>query len=387
MTHVVGLSNLAAAVTHQSPKDSIALCRRALNIVTAEHLHPGIEGVVRNVLGYALIPIGDLTGARHELEAAATSARAHQRRQVELFARFNQAILQELDGDLFGALRLLTTVASDATEFAYQDIARWAQIRSLWISHLLGQIVANRFPKIDGLSAPQLRALEIVKALSGDSDLEIGWKDLARYATEAVDAEDRVEGLALSLQVVAREHGASRWRSSRRWVRTATRLALEAGLRCGTNWWGPELVDAVEEMGEHEFARSLIRPSSSARLPQVQITVDGEIEVDGHMLAEVWREGRTGSRVLKRLFGVLLTAYPGAIARDTLCDLLWPESEGDRAVRNLYGATDDLRKALRAAPGIRLIVDSGSYRLDLDSQVRTLRGTQTPDGRAVKRSA
>jgi DNA-binding SARP family transcriptional activator len=66
-------------------------------------------------------------------------------------------------------------------------------------------------------------------------------------------------------------------------------------------------------------------------------------------------------------------AHPRGISRDELADRLWPESEGDKAVRNLYAATKDLRRALAPAPGVRLVARGGDYALETDENVVVLR--------------
>ena len=102
----------------------------------------------------------------------------------------------------------------------------------------------------------------------------------------------------------------------------------------------------------------------------VVVSRDGSITIDGRRLDESsWRSGRTGSGVLRRYFRALLSAYPAALGRDELADLLWPESEGDKAVRNLYGATKDLRRVLAAVPGMRLQVSEGTYSLIFASEI------------------
>jgi len=49
---------------------------------------------------------------------------------------------------------------------------------------------------------------------------------------------------------------------------------------------------------------------------------------------------------------------------------IWPESEGDKAVRNLYDATKDLRRVLVAMPGVQLRVTEQTYGLVLASSAR-----------------
>lgn len=95
--------------------------------------------------------------------------------------------------------------------------------------------------------------------------------------------------------------------------------------------------------------------------PEPTITVDGE-ELGG------WSYGRTGRRVLRRLFGIIVNSRAG-LRRDELVDRLWPDSDGDRAVRNLYSATNDLRHVLSAVPGIELVVHDGCYSLRWDANV------------------
>jgi pimeloyl-ACP methyl ester carboxylesterase len=117
--------------------------------------------------------------------------------------------------------------------------------------------------------------------------------------------------------------------------------------------------------------------SRGAERPSVLITRDGVVIIAGREFAESdWREGKSGSGVLRRFFRVLLSAYPARLGRDELADLLWPESEGDKAIRNLYDATKDLRRVIARIPGARLEVISGTGHLffleRLDETVRLL---------------
>jgi DNA-binding SARP family transcriptional activator len=94
-----------------------------------------------------------------------------------------------------------------------------------------------------------------------------------------------------------------------------------------------------------------------------------EIRVDGVPLpAEVWQR-RSGARVLRRLLALLVAAHPRGASRDQLTDELWPDSEGDKAVRNLYAATKDLRRVLAAAPGLRVVARAGGYALQAEPNV------------------
>jgi DNA-binding SARP family transcriptional activator len=62
------------------------------------------------------------------------------------------------------------------------------------------------------------------------------------------------------------------------------------------------------------------------------------------------------------------------VARDDLADQLWPDSEGDKAVRNLYATMKDLRRVLTAAPGLRAVARGGDYALEMDDNVVMRRG-------------
>lgn len=76
------------------------------------------------------------------------------------------------------------------------------------------------------------------------------------------------------------------------------------------------------------------------------------------------------SRLLRRYLAALISASGHGSTRDELCDLLWPESDGDRATRTFYAATNDIRRLLAAVPGIRLSLRDRRYRLVLDDAIR-----------------
>jgi DNA-binding SARP family transcriptional activator len=105
----------------------------------------------------------------------------------------------------------------------------------------------------------------------------------------------------------------------------------------------------------------------------VTITSDGVIAIDGTPLSDdSWRQGRTGRRQLRRLFDTLRAAYPSTIERSQLADLLWPDSDGDRSIANLYAAMNDLRHVLSAVPGVTLLLREGAYALELSDTARLL---------------
>ncbi|MEK6225579.1 MAG: hypothetical protein AABM40_04705 [Chloroflexota bacterium] len=102
----------------------------------------------------------------------------------------------------------------------------------------------------------------------------------------------------------------------------------------------------------------------------VAITTEGDVLIEGQPLAsDRWRRGGTGSHVMRRYLGLLAAVYPRALARDHLTDMLWPQSDGDRAINNLYAATSDLRCILRGVAGVRLMCSEGAYGLSLQGNV------------------
>jgi len=159
-------------------------------------------------------------------------------------------------------------------------------------------------------------------------------------------------------------------------VSAACAIGLRRGYVLSPNWWAPETVAAASRLAarEHlEYAAGLHRPPDAparASDTRVRIDRDATVTIGTEVLApERWRVGRSGSGVLRRLFGALMAAHPAGLHRDELADLLWPESEGDKAVRNLYAATDDLRRLLAEVPGVRLMSNEQRYVLVLSENV------------------
>src|SRR5207248_2284366 len=173
---------------------------------------------------------------------------------------------------------------------------------------------------------------------------------LASLATTYRERGDELIAFTLSLWVAHADAASGRAAAARRGVAAACAVGAERQFRVGTSWWAPELAAVAREYAPpelSEYAESLVMigaAATSAARPTVVLARDGDVTIAGAAFdAGGWREGRSGSGVLRRYFRVVLSAYPAALARDELADLLWPESEGDRAIRNLYDATKDLR--------------------------------------------
>ena len=149
-------------------------------------------------------------------------------------------------------------------------------------------------------------------------------------------------------------------------------MRLRGPVQVSPSWWSRELLEAARLDGDGRCASDLLDTTVGILdVPRQGVEVIGdEIRVNGSALpSDAWQR-RSGARVLRRLFALLAEAHPQLISRDELTDALWPESEGDKAVRNLYAATKDLRRVLALAPGLRVVARSGGYALEIDANVR-----------------
>lgn len=381
ISRVLAMRNLAEALAHSEPHESSALYGLALAVLDADELDAAMRCTIDNGMGYALLCGGDIEGARLKLRQALMEARRVASERVELYARFNLSIVDELSGDLAQADAGLRSVEADAERYAVEGLASWARIRLAWLQLRSGARAAARtaldhtFP-----SPPGIGYRDAVAALSAIVDLHER-RSASRTKLSALAAAYRARGDALTdftltLWVAYADASGGRVAAARRNVSRSCALGSERGFRVSANWWASELVTVAREHAPEEFAafvdRLIAPPStpSSSQGHEVVVSREGSITIDGRTLDESsWRSGRSGSGVLRRYFRALLSAYPAALSRDELADLLWPESEGDKAVRNLYGATNDLRSVLAAVPGMRLQVADAKYSLVFASEV------------------
>ena len=219
-----------------------------------------------------------------------------------------------------------------------------------------------------------MQALRAILALRRSRDAEAR-RLFADAAARFRARGDHLGEFAMLLWQALAEERAGRAAAARRLAAAACALGSERGYVLSPNWWAPEIVAAATRLAagaELEYAARLHRPpdrTARVRAARVSLSADA-IRVDGAALPpERWRVGRSGSGVLRRLFAALVAAHPAGVQRDQLADLLWPESEGDKAVRNLYAATDDLRRLLAELPGVRLTSEEGRYSLTLADNV------------------
>ena len=381
ISRVIAMRNLAEALAHSEPHESSALYGLALAVLDADELDTAMRCTIDNGMGYALLCGGDIDGARLKLEQALTEALRVGSARVQLYAKFNLSIVDEVSGDLAQAEAGLRAVEADAQRLMVEGLAPWVSIRLAWLQLRSGARAAARITLRQAFpSPPGIGYRDAVAALTAILDLDER-RSSSRAKLSALAAAYRGRGdalteFALTLWVAHADAAGGRIAAARRNVTRACVLGSERGFRLSTNWWASELVTVAREHAPAEmgaFVDRLIAPPSMpspSRARAVVVSRDGNITIDGRTLDESsWRSGRSGSGVLRRYFRALLSAYPAAIGRDELADLLWPESEGDKAVRNLYGATKDLRSVLAAVPGMRLQVSEGTYSLIFASEI------------------
>ncbi len=383
LTRVLALKNLAVSLNHVEPEESLSLCGLALAALEVEQLHPRVRPAIRNVMGYALICLARFGLARMTANAAREDAAELGYSRVELFASFNLAIIDELEGRLDDADARLAAVSTRAVAEKMNDLDGWAAIRRAWL-RLRGDdpdgargLIAARFgDRLPVLYSETLKMLD--GALRLRDDPHRARSAFAALATSYRGKGNELDRFACLLWQALADQVIGDDQLARRAVTDACRLGAPRGFRLATNFWTPELVEAARSLAgeEHaDFARALIavgpaRPAAPVSLAPVALRADGAVAVRGEQVPEErWRAGRTGRRQLHRLFDSLRAAYPSAVGRDELADLLWPESDGDRARVNLYAAVNDLRHLLEDIPGVSLRFEDGRYALGLADNV------------------
>ena len=382
LTRVLAMRNLAATLAHATPRESAGLYGMSLATLDAEELDPSLRCTIDNGMGYALLCAGDIDGARLKLDHAVAEARRVGNERVAVYARFNAAIVDELRGDLATADASLRAVERDAVRRGLEELAGWTRIRRAWLLWRSGDREAAERALRDGFpTSPRTEHREAIATLNALLRLQerpaASRAKLAALAQDYRRRDDALTDFTLSLWIAHTDAASGRVAAARRNVARACELGSARGFRLGTSWWSSELVAIARQHAPDELADFADRLLDAPATPQperqhaVALSREGSVTIDGKMLDDAsWREGRSGSGVLRRYFRALVAAYPAAPTRDELADLLWPESEGDKAVRNLYDATKDLRRVLAGIPGVRLIVSDRAYGLALGKDVR-----------------
>ena len=377
-TRVLAMINLAAALNQHDPAESLALSEFALATITAHGFHRRLRPPALNVMGYAQICVGRFAAARTTLKQAAAEARVSGYTRVELYAEFNQAILDELSGAPFDAARRLVRLR-DRCANVHTDVAGWAAIRLAWLSWINGETdgAASGLPR-DHPTWRSARYADALRCLVAFDDSRRGRtaQAIAEFSGCVRSAESRgdsASAFALLLQLAHLEHAEGRAASARKRIDRALEILEASTFRLSPNWWSADAFRTLLKVADHPSIAELVPPpllqGRVAGRRDVEVYLDGTVMLDGAEFFLLWATGRTGRHMLLRFFTELLLSYPQPLARDLLADRLWPESEGDAAVRNLYAATNDLRKILVDVPGVRVRVDAGHYRLIFDPNV------------------
>lgn len=378
VTQVLALTNLAVSLNHRDPRESVSLCGLALATIDAEQLHPQIRPSVRNVMGYALTCLGELDLARDALEGARNDARELKQPRIELYATFNLAIVDELEGRGADAIAALEDVSERAGRAELAALDGWTVIRRAWLRLRDGDIdaahalVSERFgAHIHVAYADALRMLQAVEDVRA-SNYGRARSTLLELIRTYGDKDDELDRFVALLWLATLYRNSGRDALARRSCNETCALGQAHGFRVATNFWDADLASTAHDFSAPEYAEfvagliSGAAPAQPRPRPSVVIAGDGTIVLDGTPLSDdVWRQGRTGRRQLRRLFDALYAAYPSAIERGQLADLLWPDSDGDRSIANLYAAINDLRHVLSAVPGVTLDARDGAYALDL----------------------
>src|SRR5688500_4142761 len=390
-TRVLALANLAVSLNHVEPQESVSLCGLALATLDAEQLHPQIRPSVRNVLGYALICLGQLDEARSAATAASDEAGEMDQRLVALYASFNLAVIDELQGNTKDAEARLVEVSKAAADANLAALDGWTVIRRAWLRLReddpagARRLLADRFgAHVPPIHADSLRMLRALLDLH-DRRYVVARRTLLELVGLYREKDDELDRFAVLLWLATLDRESGREDLARRNANEACAIGRAHGFRVATNFWGPELAATARAYATEEnadFASGLITLDQGSRArPKraVVIRADGVITISGRAMSDdVWRQGGTGRRQLRLLFDTLRAAHPSAIDRDRLTDLLWPDSEGDRATQNLYAAVNDLRHLLADVPGVTLQVKDQRYALRLSEHVRLERPKPSP---------
>jgi hypothetical protein len=378
LSRVIALHDLAETLSHRAPRESIALYGLALALIGGNQLDLGVRAAVANGMGYALLCVGDIEQAKAHLSAAAVEAKHVGRDQIELYARFNEAIAIELEGAIADAEQALLEIAARAAT-AVPHLGEWAGFRLLWLAleRGAGADVAEklRASHVRQLREPYadtvltLRALVLADRHSREAVNELKVL-VARYRARG----DDLTAFVLEFWLAWAQHATGMTTAARRSFADACEVGIRLGFTVSPNWWSSRLVELAGSLASAEqagYVATLWRPAGTRLAPEHSVIVHGEeLTVDGATPdPSMWRRGKTGSRVLRRYFGALAAAHPAGIDRDELTDLLWPESEGDKAVRNLYWATRDLRDVLAGVEGLGVALHEQRYRLQAGPNV------------------
>jgi len=376
LSRVLELRNLAETLAHESPAEALTMYRHALETLRAHDLDPRLAPALHNGFAYAAICAGDLDLAETELAAASRDAARLRIPLMRAYALYNRSIVAELREKIDEASEALVQARAASESAKLPDLLAWCWIRESWLGlkrkdRAAADLAAASARKLSGFShAEALATLDAMFTLV-DGDHLSAAKLFGELASGYLARSDVVTAVALLLWRSVAYRKANALKGAKAAAREACALRRQGPVRVSPSWWAREVVDAALTDGDARCASGLLGATVGILdVPRQAVEIRGdEIHVHGSALAaDVWQR-RSGARVLRRLFALLVAAHPRGVSRDRLADELWPESEGDKAVRNLYAATKDLRRVLATARGIRLVAGDGGYRLEADQDV------------------
>jgi tetratricopeptide (TPR) repeat protein len=376
LSRVLELRNLAETLAHESPGEALTMYRHALETLRAHDLDPRLAPALHNGLAYAAICAADFDLAETELDAASRDAVRLGIPLMRAYAIYNRSILFELRDEIDDATRAIGEARALSESAKLRDLVVWCWIRESWLA-----LKHKNRPAADRASASARRlsgeahavAIATLDAMFTlvDGDHLNAAKLFGQLADGYLERSDVVTAVALLLWRSVSYRRANALKGAKAAARAACELRRRGPVRVSPSWWAREIVDAARVDGGEHCADDLL--ASAVGIVDVlreNVEIHGdEIRVDGSPLpADAWQR-RSGARVLRRLFALLVAAHPQGVPRDRLTDELWPESEGDKAVRNLYAATKDLRRVVASVPGVQVVARSGGYALDVGTNV------------------
>jgi tetratricopeptide (TPR) repeat protein len=376
LTRVIALRNLASAIAHDSPDEASALCALGLALVDADDLDVRARPALENVLAYSLLCAGKTEEALARADSAIVSARDAGHGLIECYASFNRCIALELLGRVRRSDKELANLTVRARKAGFPDVREWAHLRRAWLAfkqeppdRVRDQL---RHDLTNADAAPYAESVTTLRALldyrEGNATSAVA--TLAGLVEQYAANEDWLTSFVLLLWLACVHDSVGQSKEAAAAVHAGLQIGSSRSFRPSPNWWSDDLVRIAQQLASPDdapYAARLQRPRGRLRTaPRARVTVlpDGNLEIDGRPISdERWRSGRTGSRVLRRLVSCLAAAHPVGVPREELMDILWPESDGDRAAQNLYSALNDLRHLLRGVRGLSLDLTGDRYRL------------------------
>jgi DNA-binding CsgD family transcriptional regulator len=263
-SHLLALQNLAIALEHSDPHQSLAVAELALALAEAEMLDPTVSRAVRNIMGYAAACCGDLARAADLLAGVERDATEAGNDRVAMSAAFNRAIVDELAGRLPEAKLRLEDVTARATRAGLVDLVGWSAVRRSWIALVSRDAVASRAISdemhVSAIHAEARQTLEALHRLAdGDWDAAIERFDGLRAMYAARD--DQLTAWVHGLWTVRAQLARGREDRARDALAAAERHG-SARFTVSPNWWSQELVNAVARLDPERASRLVPVPAT-----------------------------------------------------------------------------------------------------------------------------